>query len=156
MHVLHRLPLGKACARLTLASAVPQWFRRANSLCSFDTVNRPRQDFVELHKIAQRLQTCSHSLQMDHSPFRTTFSTGGETVAINAVTVYPALAQLAVLVLLWAAFLITQMVKARYGRCTWQFASIFVFQTVMLAVVTLAALHYESYKFKVSTTDWSS
>ena len=58
-------------------------------------------------------------------------------------------AQLAILVLLWAAFLFTQMEKAKYPRCSWQFAAIFAFQTVMLAGVTLAALHYESYKFKV-------
>ena len=53
--------------------------------------------------------------------------------------------------LLWAVFLFTQMEKAKYGRCSWQFAMVAAFQTVLLAGVTLAVLHYESYKFKVST-----
>lgn len=52
--------------------------------------------------------------------------------------------------LLWAVFLVSQMEKAKYGRCTWQFAAVAAFQTILLAGVTLAVLHYESYKFKVS------
>lgn len=54
--------------------------------------------------------------------------------------------------LLWAVFLITQMEKAKHGRCTWQFAAILAFQTIMLASVALAALYYESHKFKVSSS----
>ena len=59
-------------------------------------------------------------------------------------------AQLAILVLLWAVFLITQMQKSKYGRCSWQFAALFAFQTVLLGGVTFAVLRYESHRFKVS------
>ena len=57
--------------------------------------------------------------------------------------------QLAILVLLWAAFLYSQMQKAQYNHCTWQFGAIAGAQALLLAAVTVAVMAYQSWKAKV-------
>ena len=52
--------------------------------------------------------------------------------------------QLAILVVVWAGFLFTQMQKAKYNHCTWQFAALTAAQVLVLAGVTAATLLYET------------
>lgn len=68
------------------------------------------------------------------------------------ITTDPALRtalQLAALVLLWGAFLLSQMLKAKYKPCTWEFGAIAGGQALLLAAFTAAVLRYQSWKAKV-------
>lgn len=57
--------------------------------------------------------------------------------------------QLALLMLLWAAFLFSQMLKANYKHCTWEFGAIVGGQALLLAAVTAAVMSYQTWKAKV-------
>ena len=57
--------------------------------------------------------------------------------------------QLAALVLLWGAFLLSQMLKAKYKHCTWEFGTIAGAQALILAAFTAAVLLYQGWKAKV-------
>lgn len=51
--------------------------------------------------------------------------------------------QAATLLLLWAAFLVLQLLKSKYGHCTWQFAVTFGAQALLLGINTVAFVHYQ-------------
>ena len=57
--------------------------------------------------------------------------------------------QLAILLVLWAGFLYSQLLKSKYQHCTWEFGAIAGSQALILAAVTAAVMAYQSWLAKV-------
>ena len=57
--------------------------------------------------------------------------------------------QLAMLLALWTTFLLSQLLKANYKHCTWEFGAIAGGQAMTLAAFTAAVMAFQSWKAKV-------
>ena len=57
--------------------------------------------------------------------------------------------QMAILLLLWGAFLFSQLLKAKYDNCSWQFGAVAGGQALLLAALTAAVMRYQSWMAQV-------
>ena len=57
--------------------------------------------------------------------------------------------QMTILLILWVAFLFSQLLKSRYDNCSWEFGAVAAGQALLLAALTAAVMRYQSWMVQV-------